>query len=400
MICCLSYRFPLCHLSPGGPGRPLSTLEITAIVLGCIVGTVVLCCVLGTLIDCFLHVYKYWCSCLHKAYNHPSEVIALRAQNLAADPALLVVRAIPPSYSTILVSCEPSSQILGGREEGDEEAGGGAGAGVRENSVFSALLTATPTGLARPIPDVLRRRLELQFNDTGTTTRDLQPTKDMSTQTVGSSESLAISLSSDDCKSYESIRSVTSAMTKLVRLPPSYSSIFRSDSLAFSADSLGSREQSQASSNSSGRSRHSSSSSRGSSYCRAHGHRGKQRSHTVHDIYLPEPNQEPESRLGECRGGRDRNSFQYARTQTQQVSRTSYGHGVAQAMVSNSWTMAISQDSEAGEMVENRSWAHYENVEPGGPLEPLVTILPPLSAPPALPSRPPLLGRSDSATSP
>ena len=95
-----------------GP-KKLGALEVAAIVIGCIVGTVILCCLLGTIIDCFMHVYKYWCSCLHKAYHcSPSEMVALRTPNGGPnEPTVLVVRAIPPSYSTIIVSCEAASRL-------------------------------------------------------------------------------------------------------------------------------------------------------------------------------------------------------------------------------------------------------------------------------------------------
>lgn len=92
----------------------LSALEVAAIVIGCIIGTVILCCFLGSVIDCFMHVYKYWCSCLHKAYRSKcqTEMIALRNPNYNAryannnEPTVLLVRAVPPSFSTIIVSCE------------------------------------------------------------------------------------------------------------------------------------------------------------------------------------------------------------------------------------------------------------------------------------------------------
>ncbi|ELT91607.1 hypothetical protein CAPTEDRAFT_188760 [Capitella teleta] len=96
----------------------LSALEVAAIVIGSIIGTVVLCCFLGSVIDCFMHVYKYWCSCLHKAYRskcrgaeagtmrNPNFGSAQYAQNSSSEPTVLLVRAVPPSFSTIILSCE------------------------------------------------------------------------------------------------------------------------------------------------------------------------------------------------------------------------------------------------------------------------------------------------------
>ena len=94
---------------------------IAAIVIGGIVGIVILCCVLGTIVDCIMHVYKYWCNCIHKAYHYQTEMVSLRgattqsAQTQTVTPSgspsesaipLVVVRAVPPTYNHVVVSCD------------------------------------------------------------------------------------------------------------------------------------------------------------------------------------------------------------------------------------------------------------------------------------------------------
>ena len=90
-------------------------------------GIVILCCVLGTIVDCVVHVYKYWCNCVNKACRyHQTEMVSLRgspagggggggtATNTAGtqttpsttEPTLVLVRAMPPSYSAVVVSCD------------------------------------------------------------------------------------------------------------------------------------------------------------------------------------------------------------------------------------------------------------------------------------------------------
>ena len=57
--------------------------------------------------DCFVHIYKYWCSCLHKAYHYQTEMSTFRSpRNSPSEPTNLVVRALPPSYSAVLITCE------------------------------------------------------------------------------------------------------------------------------------------------------------------------------------------------------------------------------------------------------------------------------------------------------
>ena len=85
--------------------------------IGSVVGIAILCCVVGTVVDCFVHIYKYWCSCLNKAYQ--TEMVALRTpphstRSPSTDAStVLVARAIPPSYSTIVTSpTDPAAQPM------------------------------------------------------------------------------------------------------------------------------------------------------------------------------------------------------------------------------------------------------------------------------------------------
>ncbi|KAI0231710.1 hypothetical protein LSAT2_017938 [Lamellibrachia satsuma] len=87
----------------------LTATVIAGIVIGCIIGTVILCCVFGTVLDCVLHIYKYWCSCLHKAYHYQTEIVALRTPITQSPSGDLVVTALPPSYSTVTLSRDTSS---------------------------------------------------------------------------------------------------------------------------------------------------------------------------------------------------------------------------------------------------------------------------------------------------
>lgn len=109
---------------------------IAAIVIGGIVGIVILCCVLGTIVDCVMHVYKYWCNCLHKAYHYQAEMVSLRgastqtAQTQTVTPSgsepaipLVVVRAIPPNYNHVVVSCDSSSDSNRGLLSGSSNNG-------------------------------------------------------------------------------------------------------------------------------------------------------------------------------------------------------------------------------------------------------------------------------------
>ena len=85
----------------------LSGTVIAGIVIGTVVGIAILCCVVGTVVDCFVHIYKYWCSCIHKAYHYPTEMVALRTpRHSPTDPSVVIVRALPPSYSTVVTNCD------------------------------------------------------------------------------------------------------------------------------------------------------------------------------------------------------------------------------------------------------------------------------------------------------
>lgn len=80
---------------------------IAGIVIGVVVGIAILCCLVGTVVDCFVHIYKYWCSCLHKAYHYQTEMTTFRSPRQSpTEPAHLVVRALPPSYSAITLRCD------------------------------------------------------------------------------------------------------------------------------------------------------------------------------------------------------------------------------------------------------------------------------------------------------
>ena len=89
------------------PSFHLSGTVIAGIVIGTVVGIAILCCVVGTIVDCFVHIYKYWCSCIHKAYHYPTEMVALRTpRHSPSDPSVVIVRALPPSYSTVVTNCD------------------------------------------------------------------------------------------------------------------------------------------------------------------------------------------------------------------------------------------------------------------------------------------------------
>jgi hypothetical protein len=111
---------------------------VAAIVIACVVGVAVLCWMVSVAVDCALHVYKYWCGCLrrHRARrmngyrqsgggrgDHTCMSSATSsAHQLAASsaatcggggdtPTILILRALPPSYSTIVVSCDRTSSV-------------------------------------------------------------------------------------------------------------------------------------------------------------------------------------------------------------------------------------------------------------------------------------------------
>ena len=111
---CINSR---CLVSEGWTFQLTATV-IAGIVIGCIIGTVILCCVFGTVLDCVLHIYKYWCSCLHKAYHCQTELVALRTPINHSPTADLVVTALPPSYSTVTLSRDASPWRRESRESG------------------------------------------------------------------------------------------------------------------------------------------------------------------------------------------------------------------------------------------------------------------------------------------
>lgn len=82
---------------------------IAGIVIGIVVGIAILCCLVGTVVDCFVHIYKYWCSCLHKAYHYQTEMTTFRSSSprvSPSEPTNLMVRALPPSYSAVMITSE------------------------------------------------------------------------------------------------------------------------------------------------------------------------------------------------------------------------------------------------------------------------------------------------------
>ena len=257
----------LAHGCVSEPYR-LSALEVAAIVIGCIIGTVILCCLLGTIIDCFMHVYKYWCSCLHKAYRArcPAEMIALRNPNFnpnnnaTGEPTVLVVRAVPPSYSTIIVSCESAlSQTRSATETSARGEGESSPAAPTTRVLNNAhmILNSSRNGCTIVNPHALTSDCE----------ETVAKSRDMSTQT-GTASRLACTRSQSceerpSCSRAERTRLLQSRDTMRVQctsvsveggsacsstqcsekcaspeahLPPSYSSIFRNDYVTYATE--------------------------------------------------------------------------------------------------------------------------------------------------------------------
>ena len=91
-----------------------SAIDITVIVVGSLVGLAVITCIVGTTVRCCIHVYKYWCDCLPSASpgGAAHDDVIRNPYHVTNDPTVLVVRALPPNYSTLHISCELADERM------------------------------------------------------------------------------------------------------------------------------------------------------------------------------------------------------------------------------------------------------------------------------------------------
>ena len=250
---------------------PLTPPVIAAIVVGCLFVLGVLFCVVGATVDCFVHMHKYWCGCAKKAchdrtnggrelstfpHQSPRPVHHLEAPPppqsdlrpppnapplqtevvQSKDSRVMLVRAVPPHYSTFTVACEHchntvqqryslnSTQLIGNinsvngrvhdRQNGNGETVSQDG---RVRSSFSAAgnqpIPLTPAS-SHSVPANLTMVPGLNNNNAATLTN------------TASGEQYRILVPASTAHASAST-SPSTQQRSIPRMPPSYSSIFR-----------------------------------------------------------------------------------------------------------------------------------------------------------------------------